>query len=146
MRDDISQEALIALARVRHQKARERLRRDGGESLPAMQRRIQALAAERSIPPADYRKLMYKRVSTRDVMVFGKKYRVNFDWLLCGDLKGLQQMKQEAKPEFRPRTGLPTKEFVALYSPLPLEQKQMITAFLKELVDRKGKPDGGDAA
>jgi len=144
MRDDISQEAQTALARVRHQKARERLRRDGGESLPAMQRRIQALAAERSIPPADYRKLMYKRVSTRDVMVFGKKYRVNFDWLLCGDLKGLHGMTHGARAE--PPTRLPTKDFVALYSLLPLEQKQMITAFLKELVDRKGKPDGGDVA
>jgi hypothetical protein len=49
-------------------------------------------AQERNTPPADFHKLMYKRVSTRDVMVFCEKHKVSYDWLLAGDLKGLQRM------------------------------------------------------
>ena len=48
-------------------KALERLRGDGAESRPAMQRRVRALAEERKIPPADFHKLMYKRPSTQAV-------------------------------------------------------------------------------
>ena len=44
-----------------------------------------------------FHKLMYKRPSTRDVMVFCEKHKVSFDWLLCGDLKGLQRMTSERK-------------------------------------------------
>ncbi len=132
---EISQEAKTALALNRLQKARERLRRDGAESLPAMQRRVLALAEERKWQPAEYRRLMFKRVSTRDVMLFGKRHKVSFDWLLCGDLKGLQQMKQGARGE--PPARLPTADFVALYGSLPIEQKAIITAFLKELVARQ---------
>jgi hypothetical protein len=51
-----------------------------------MQRRVQALAAERSIPPADFHKLMYKRPSTQAVFDFCEKHKVSADWLLCGDL------------------------------------------------------------
>jgi hypothetical protein len=40
----ISQEAQIALAELSKRKARERLHRDGASSIPAMQRRIKALA------------------------------------------------------------------------------------------------------
>ena len=47
---EISQEAQIALAELSKRKARERLHGDGASSIPAMQRRIKALAAERSIP------------------------------------------------------------------------------------------------
>jgi hypothetical protein len=41
---EISQEAQIALAELSKRKARERLHRDGASSIPAMQRRIKALA------------------------------------------------------------------------------------------------------
>jgi hypothetical protein len=60
---------------------------------------------------------------------------VNADWLLCGDLKGLRAMTHEARAE--PPARLPTKDFVALYGLLSIEQKQVITAFLKELVARQ---------
>ena len=42
----ISQEAQIALAELSKRKARDRLHRDGASSIPAMQRRIQAIAAK----------------------------------------------------------------------------------------------------
>jgi hypothetical protein len=56
-----------------------------------------ALAQERGIPEADYRKLIFKRINTRDVMEFADRHKVSFDWLLCGDLRGLRRMTQEAR-------------------------------------------------
>jgi hypothetical protein len=38
---------------------------------------------------------MYKCVSTGAVMVFCKKYKASYDWLLCGDLKGLKRITQD---------------------------------------------------
>jgi hypothetical protein len=43
-------------------KAKQRLLRDGSDSDTAFQRRVLALAAERNLRPADYAKLMHKRV------------------------------------------------------------------------------------
>jgi hypothetical protein len=40
---------------------------------------------------------MYKRPSTLAVIAFCKKYKVSYDWLLRGDLKGLQRMTSERK-------------------------------------------------
>lgn len=91
MNNEISE----ALANNARQRAFRRLERDGAHSTTALQRRVRALAQERNIPPADIHKLMYKRISTRDVIVFCEKYNVNCDWLLCGDLKGLKLMIQD---------------------------------------------------
>src|SRR5579863_4930865 len=99
MDDEISQEAKQALADLPRRKALHRLERDGAQSRPAMQRRILTLAAERSIPPADFHKLMYKRPSTGPVIDFCKKHNVSFDWLMCGDLRGLQRMTQQSWAE-----------------------------------------------
>lgn len=60
-----------------------------------MERRVRALAQERNIPPADIHKPMYKRISTETIMVFCKKHKVSYDWLLAGDLNGLQRMVQD---------------------------------------------------
>jgi hypothetical protein len=81
----------------RRREAFDRLERDGAHSTAALQRRVRALAQERNIPAADFHKLMYKRPSTPDVMVFCKKHNVSYDWLLRGDLKGLQRMTSERK-------------------------------------------------
>jgi hypothetical protein len=97
MSNEISEEAKRALADGARRKAFDRLERDGAHSTAALQRRVRALAQERNIPAADFHKLMYKRPSTPDVMVFCEKHNVNFDWILCGDLKGLQRMTSERK-------------------------------------------------
>jgi hypothetical protein len=97
MNNEISEEAKRALADVARRKAFDRLERDGAHSTAALQRRVRALAQERNIPAADFHKLMYKRPSTPDVMVFCEKHKVSYDWLLCGDLKGLQRMTSERK-------------------------------------------------
>jgi hypothetical protein len=51
---------------------------------------VRALAHERNIPPGDYAKLTYKRPNIRDIGVFCEKHNVSYDWLLCGELAGLQ--------------------------------------------------------
>jgi hypothetical protein len=52
-----------------------------------MRRRIQAIAHERSLPPDEIAKALTCR--TFDVVQFAKRHRVNCDWLIFGDLKGL---------------------------------------------------------
>jgi hypothetical protein len=45
------------------------------------------------ITPADVAKVM--KCTSYEIEVFAKKYRVGYDWLLYGDLKGLQRMTCE---------------------------------------------------
>src|SRR5258707_10057314 len=97
MNGDISEEAKTALANNAKRKARERLHRDGAESLQALQRRVRALAAERNLPLAEYAKLLHKRILTGNFIPFCKKHGVSPEWLLCGDLRALQRMTQERK-------------------------------------------------
>jgi hypothetical protein len=54
----------------------------------AIRNRIALIAAERRLPESEIKKVM-GRLSTRDVLSFARKHRVNMDWLVCGDLKGL---------------------------------------------------------
>jgi hypothetical protein len=137
MDDEISHEAKAAVAALQWRRAQERLRRDGAESRPAMQRRIQALAAERSIPPADYAKLMHKRGGTAALMAFCKKHQVSADWLLTGDLKALQRMTQEAKAQPRFRVGMTPDEFKEAFSRLSPELQQIIEATVRRLLERQ---------
>jgi hypothetical protein len=65
--------------------------------------------------------------------VFCNKHNVSYDWLLCGDLKGLLRMP--AKRE-RP-SALTTTAFVKLYGELPMEQRREISTMVAELLPRK---------
>lgn len=40
---------------------------------------------------------MHKRISTFAIMQFCTKHKISYDWLLCGDLKGLARMEQRRK-------------------------------------------------
>jgi hypothetical protein len=93
MSTDISEEAKQAIANGAMIRARGRLVRDGSQSDAAFKRRVLLLAAERNLPPAEYAKLMHKRVLTGPILAFCKKHDVSMDWLMAGDLKGLQRMK-----------------------------------------------------
>jgi hypothetical protein len=64
MNMDISEEAKEALANAQLIRARKRLVRDGCQTDAAMRRRLLVLATERNLPPAEYAKLMHKRVLT----------------------------------------------------------------------------------
>jgi hypothetical protein len=136
MNNEISEEAKRTLADLPRRKALQRLERDGALSRPAMQRRIRALAAERSIPPADFHKLMYKRPSTGAVLDFCKKHKVSADWLLCGDLKGLHRMTQEAKAEPREIPEGHRQEILRLFSALTPQKQVIGFALLRELMAR----------
>jgi hypothetical protein len=74
------------------QAAEARLERDGAQSRTTVTRQ------ERNIPPVDTYRLMCKRINTEDIGIFCEKYKVNYDWLLCGDLKGSPRMTSERMP------------------------------------------------
>jgi len=99
MSTDISEEAKQAIANGQLIRARNRLRRDGCSSNDAFRRRVLLLAAERDFPPTEYAKLMHKRVLMKPISAFCKKHDVSLDWLMDGDLKGLQRMKKWAKED-----------------------------------------------
>jgi hypothetical protein len=87
----------------------DRLCDAGATSTQAMQARIRAFAHERGLPPEEIHKLMYKRVATGHILDFCRKYKVNCDWLLYGDLRGLRLMATGQQPIQRPRYGLADK-------------------------------------
>jgi hypothetical protein len=127
---DISEEAKQAIANGALVRARQRLARDGCHTNAAMQRRVLLLAAERNLPPAEYAKLMHKRVLTGPLLAFCKKHDVSLDWLMDGDLKGLQRMTLEAKAV---AAGAPTVErLMKKYSRLTPEHRRIV----EEEVDR----------
>ena len=99
MSTDISEEAKQSLANLAAVKARARLVRDGCRTDAAKRRRLSALVAERNLPPAEYAKLMHKRVLMPSIQNFCRKHDVSLDWLTDGDLKGLQRMKHWAKED-----------------------------------------------
>jgi len=102
-----AREAKRAIADVARRKAADRLRRDGAHSMDAIRRRVRAIAQERNLQPADITKLMHKRISNQPRLAFAEKHKISLDWLLCGDLKGLQRMMQ-ARPSrlrFRRRSA-----------------------------------------
>ena len=135
MSNEISQEAKTSIAQLNQRKARERLERDGAHSSDALRRRVRAIAQERNLPPADIAKLMYKRINTRDVMLFCEEHKVSFDWLLCGDLRGLQRMTREAKAA--PPLKVPEaqrKEVMALFSALSPRMQAVALGCIQHLL------------
>jgi hypothetical protein len=133
MTKEISEEAKRALADLPRRRAFDRLERDGAHSTAALQRRVRALAHERNIPPADFAKLMYKRVSTPAVMEFCEKHKVSFDWILGGDLAGLQQMTREHKDQASGRSEAKWVNFlrVALETIPPDQRRAAIEVVMK---------------
>jgi len=97
MNKEISEEAKKAIADLPRRMALQRLKSDGATSAKAVQRRVRAIAEERKIPSADFAKLMRKRISITAIGAFCEKYKISYDWLLCGDLQGLAHMEQRRK-------------------------------------------------
>src|ERR1700675_1317049 len=111
MKMDISEEAKLAIANGALIRARGRLVRDGSQSGAAFKRRVLLLAAERNLPPAEYAKLMHERVLMPAIQNFCRKHDVSLDWLMDGDLKGLQRMKRWAKEDPAERTARILRKF-----------------------------------
>jgi len=78
---------------------------------------------------------MYKRINTRDVMLFCEEHKVSFDWLPCGDLRGLQRMTREAKAA--PPLKVPEaqrKEVMALFSALSPRMQAVALGCIQHLL------------
>jgi hypothetical protein len=129
MNQDISEEAKKALADVNRRKAIDRLQRDGCESMDMVRRRVLAIAGERNLPPAEYAKLMYKRVSTRHAMAFAEKHKISLDWLLCGDLHGLARMTKRQKEAVVDDT--PYRELLSAFGKLDRAGRKAIVSYLQ---------------
>jgi len=130
MKDDISQEAKEALANLSKRKARDRLVRDGAGSRDAIQRRVLAFAKERKLPPAEYAKLMHKRILTGNLIPFCQKHGVSPEWLLCGDLRALQRMVQERKAE-AVVDDTPYRELLAAFGKLDRAGRKAVVSYLQ---------------
>ena len=133
MNMEISEEAKLAIANGALRKARDRLLRDGARSNAAMRRRLLALAAERNLPPAEYAKLMHKRIMDRSIHDFCSKHNVSLDWLMYGDLKGLQRMKQWAKEHHGLTADEQRAEISRLLLALPPATQKLAIKLIREL-------------
>jgi hypothetical protein len=111
--------------------ARDRLRNDGCSSDAAFQRRVLALAVERNLPPAEYAKLLHKRVPMPPIVAFCKKHDVSLDWLMDGDLKGLQRMKAWKKAGMTPDEQ--RAEILRLFFALAPDTQRLAIQMLREL-------------
>jgi hypothetical protein len=133
--DDPSEQAKAVVAAGAKRKAREGLRQDGSDSSDAVRRRVMILAHERGLPPADVAPLLRKRISTLSIAPFCKKHGVSYYWLLCGDLAGLQRMKQQQDTAEQRRKE--TAEICAIYAELDPGGKQVFTAYLLQLAKKR---------
>jgi hypothetical protein len=133
MSTEISEEAKLAIANGAMIRVRGRLVRDGSQSNAAFKRRVLLLAAERNLPPAEYAKLMHKRVLTGPILAFCKKHDVSMDWLMDGSLKGLQRMKQWKKAGMTPDEQ--RAEILRLLLLLPLEMQQIAIHRLRQMTE-----------
>jgi hypothetical protein len=92
------------------------------------------LAEERGIPEADIHKLMYKKPSTHSVIVFCRKHDVSYDWLLCGDLRGLRAMEQKRRAALQADAETLTKEFRRLMQGIGPADYPALLAKMREIV------------
>jgi hypothetical protein len=65
-------------------------------------------------------------------MVFCEKHKVSFDWLLAGDLKGLQRMTQE-----RHLVQPPPESFKEKLARLSKSQRETIRKVVDQLLEGK---------
>ena len=137
MSNEISQEAKTSIAQLNQRKAFDRLHRDGGDSIPAMRRRIQAFAIERAIPPAKIAKLMKGRTTVHHVAQFCEEQQVNADWLLAGDLHGLLDTvkRRKASGADEQIREAQTKEFVRLMGKVDPRLYPELLARIREAVE-----------
>jgi hypothetical protein len=139
MNNDISEEAKRAIADGARRRAADRLKRDGCQSSDAVRRRVLALAAERNLQPADYAKLLHKRISAAPAVDFCEKHKVSLDWLLCGDLQGLQRMAKATPPPELSEAH--REEIMRLFSALT-PQKQVMGFYLLRQLMARSIPNG----
>lgn len=132
--------------RNRRKTARGRLSADDAYHVTNIRRRPQWLVNEYQIPSSALPKIT--PVPTEELCDFIEKYRVNCDWLIAGDFKGLHGMTNERKarrvitstavmnddpPPFR--VEMTGKEFEAALRTLPESAQREIEAKLRQIVE-----------
>jgi hypothetical protein len=103
-----------------------------------MRRRLLVLAAERNLPPAEYAKLLHKRLMMKSIQGFCRKHNVSLDWLMDGDLKGLLRMKQWAKENHGMTADEQRAEIVRLLLALPPATQKFAIERIREIVATGG--------
>jgi hypothetical protein len=68
-------------------------------------------------------------------LVFCKKHKVSFDWLLAGGLKGLKRMTR--KRVLHPAPAPRAKRFAEKYRSLPPEAQKIIEQTVDRLLERQ---------
>jgi hypothetical protein len=133
----------------RRKTARGRLSTDGAYHVTNIRRRLQWLAHEYSISASALPKIT--PAPTDELCDFIEKYRISYDWLIGGDLKGLHRMTNERKarrvmtstavmnddapsPFHAEMTG---KEFVAALRTLPESAQREIEAKIDQMLEDK---------
>jgi hypothetical protein len=113
--------------RVARRKAMDRLKRDGALSREAIRRRLQWVAHDRKLAPAEITKAM----RTRNIVAFCKKHGVSLDWVLYGNLQ------DHPKRSWERRTVLTSDEIRRAYESLGENDKAFISQYLS-LLTKKG--------
>ena len=80
---------------------------------------------------------MQKRVNDRAIHAFREKYKVSYDWLLCGDLRGLQRMAQNVFADRPKISEAERKEVISLYCALTPRNQEIVLGFIRELVAKR---------
>lgn len=103
-----------------------RLEHDGCSSADAVRRRILWLAHERNLPPCEIAKALTGKDC--DVVEFIERHNLSYDWLLCGDLKGM--LRQPVKSAARIFTAA---DLIACYNRLGVSQRISATKILGDM-------------
>jgi hypothetical protein len=83
---------------ARRKTPRGRLSADGAASATATRQRIRAIGYDWQLPPDDVAKALKPgNRATDELYDFAQRYRLSLDWLIWGDLKGLQRMTNERR-------------------------------------------------
>jgi hypothetical protein len=130
----------------RRKTAHGRLSTDGRYHVTNIRRRLQWLAHEYSIPASALPKIT--PVPTDELCDFIEKYRISYDWLIGGDLKGLQKMTDQRRagrvmtstmvmdddpPPIH--VGMTGKELAAAVRTLPESAQREIEAKLRQMTE-----------
>lgn len=84
--------------------------------------RMRLTMVERHAPEAEIAGWLKGRLTTLRIHDFAKAYPVSYDWLLCGDLKGLLRMAKGTPhaapaPTFRPSQRPEVRKLLEAFSP-----------------------------
>ena len=107
-------------------KAMDRLKRDGALSREAIRRRLQWVAYDRKLAPAEITKAM----RTRNIVAFCKKHGVSLDWVLYGNLQ------DHPKKSWERKTVLTPDELRRAYESLGENDKAFISQYLSLLTKK----------